>query len=77
MPNPTRHHCLLLERGNTMSLDFSPEGASIASTPEPPYVAVIFTSLRSPGENGYSETAEAMLALARLEANRRTSRSAA
>jgi heme-degrading monooxygenase HmoA len=50
-----------------MSLDFSPEGASIAPTPEPPYVAVIFTSLRSPGENGYSETAEAMLALARQQ----------
>lgn len=67
MPNPATHHCLLLERGNTMSLDFSPEGASIAPTPEPPYVAVIFTSLRSPGENGYSETAEAMLALARQQ----------
>jgi heme-degrading monooxygenase HmoA len=67
MPNPTRHHCLLLERGNTMSLDFSPERASIASTREPPYVAVIFTSLRSPGENGYGETAEAMLTLARQQ----------
>jgi heme-degrading monooxygenase HmoA len=50
-----------------MSLDLNPESASIASTPEPPYVAVIFTSLRSPGENGYGETAEAMLELARQQ----------
>jgi heme-degrading monooxygenase HmoA len=37
----------------------------IASTPEPPYVAVIFSSVRNPGDNGYAETADAMLALAR------------
>ena len=35
-----------------------------AETPEPPYVAVIFTSVRSEGDNGYAEMAEKMLALA-------------
>jgi heme-degrading monooxygenase HmoA len=50
-----------------MSLDSNPEGASIASTPVPPYVAVIFTSVRTPGENGYGETAIAMLELARKQ----------
>jgi len=37
---------------------------SIASTPAPPYYAVIFTSLRTEGDNGYSAMAEAMVALA-------------
>jgi heme-degrading monooxygenase HmoA len=36
-----------------------------ASTPEPPYVAVIFTSLRSDGDRGYSAMADATAALAR------------
>ena len=36
----------------------------IARTPEPPYVAVIFTSLRTPGEAGYDETSRQMEALA-------------
>ncbi|MDC8804036.1 antibiotic biosynthesis monooxygenase [Halomonas pacifica] len=36
----------------------------IATTPEPPYYAVIFTSLRSEEEAGYAEMAERMLALA-------------
>jgi heme-degrading monooxygenase HmoA len=40
------------------------EAAQIADTPEPPYVAVIFTSLRTPGDAGYGETAAAMEALA-------------
>ncbi len=35
-----------------------------ARTPEPPYYAVIFTSTRNDGDNGYAETAEAMLELA-------------
>ena len=29
-------------------------GVNIAGTPEPPYVAVIFTSLRTAGDNGYA-----------------------
>ncbi len=37
----------------------------IASTPEPPYYAVIFTSLRSETEQDYAATAERMLELAR------------
>lgn len=36
----------------------------IATTPEPPYYAVIFTSLRTAGDNGYGETAQRMEALA-------------
>jgi heme-degrading monooxygenase HmoA len=36
----------------------------IAATPEPPYVAVIFTSLRTEGDAGYEETATAMNELA-------------
>ncbi|MEW5757431.1 MAG: antibiotic biosynthesis monooxygenase [Pseudomonadota bacterium] len=35
-----------------------------ATTPEPPYYAVIFTSIRSDGDNGYAETARQMLELA-------------
>lgn len=37
---------------------------SPATTPEPPYYAVIFTSVRADGDNGYNETAKNMLALA-------------
>ena len=32
----------------------------IAKTPQPPYFAVIFTSIRTEGENGYSQMAEEM-----------------
>lgn len=35
-----------------------------ATTPEPPYYAVIFTSVRTAGDNGYAETASQMAALA-------------
>lgn len=38
--------------------------ATLANTPEPPYYAVIFTSIRSNGDNGYSEMAKLMLDLA-------------
>ena len=37
---------------------------SPAITPEPPYYAVIFTSVRQDGDNGYAEMAEQMLTLA-------------
>ncbi len=37
---------------------------TIAQTPEPPYYAVIFTSLRTEGDNGYDNMAEAMVWLA-------------
>jgi heme-degrading monooxygenase HmoA len=36
----------------------------IAKTPNPPYYAVIFTSIRSAGDNGYTEMAEKMVKLA-------------
>jgi heme-degrading monooxygenase HmoA len=36
----------------------------ISITPEPPYTAVIFTSLRSSSDDGYGDTAEQMDALA-------------
>ena len=36
----------------------------IAETPKPPYYAVIFTSTRTDGDNGYSETADRMVQLA-------------
>lgn len=36
----------------------------IASTPEPPYYAVIFTSIRNPIDNGYADTANRMVELA-------------
>ena len=38
--------------------------ATIAQTPEPPYFAVIFTSLRTAGDQGYDEMAERMAELA-------------
>jgi heme-degrading monooxygenase HmoA len=37
---------------------------TIAATPPPPYYAVIFTSLRTTGDNGYGKMAEAMEKLA-------------
>ena len=37
---------------------------SIAKTPQPPYYAVIFTSLRTEGDNGYGATAHRMEELA-------------
>ena len=36
-----------------------------ASTPAPPYYAVIFTSVRTPEDNGYARTAARLLDLAR------------
>ncbi len=41
------------------------DGAQITETPPPPYLAVIFTSLRSPGDDdGYAQAAATMAALA-------------
>jgi len=36
----------------------------IANTPKPPYYAVIFSSLRTDGDNGYSRMSDRMLELA-------------
>ncbi|MFT4009322.1 MAG: antibiotic biosynthesis monooxygenase [Nocardioidaceae bacterium] len=35
----------------------------IANTPEPPYVAVVFTSVRTEGDRGYEQMSARMLAL--------------
>jgi heme-degrading monooxygenase HmoA len=45
-------------------LDPRRQVGAIAETPSPPYVAVIFTSLRSEGDHGYAETAAEMERLA-------------
>jgi heme-degrading monooxygenase HmoA len=39
----------------------------ITQTPDPPYYAVIFTSLRTDGDNGYASMAERMNELAALQ----------
>jgi heme-degrading monooxygenase HmoA len=39
----------------------------IAKTPQPPYYAVIFTSLRTAGDNGYGAMADAMDELAKQQ----------
>ncbi len=39
----------------------------IANTPEPPYYAVIFTTLRTDNEEGYDETATKMETLAKQQ----------
>lgn len=38
--------------------------ASFATTPEPPYYAVIFSSQRTAGDDGYGQMAERMMELA-------------
>lgn len=39
----------------------------LAQTPQPPYYAVIFSSLRTEGDNGYAEMADKMMHLARQQ----------
>ncbi|MCF6270149.1 MAG: antibiotic biosynthesis monooxygenase [Melioribacteraceae bacterium] len=39
----------------------------IAKTPKPPYYAVIFSSIRTDGDNGYSEMANKMVELAQQQ----------
>lgn len=39
----------------------------IANTPKPPYYAVIFTSLRTDGDNGYNAMSERMETLAKQQ----------
>ena len=50
---------LLLAQGRVMT--------SPAITPTPPYYAVIFTSLRTEGDNGYAEMAKRMVELASVQ----------
>jgi len=40
----------------------------LANTPQPPFYAVIFTSIRSDGDNGYGETGDRMVELAEQQA---------
>lgn len=42
--------------------------AQLANTPKPPYYAVIFTSIRTDGDNGYATMAEEMVRLATKQA---------
>lgn len=39
----------------------------IAQTPHPPYYAVIFTSVRTDGDNGYEAMSDKMVKLAKLQ----------
>ncbi|MEN6670353.1 antibiotic biosynthesis monooxygenase [Psychrobacter sp. B38] len=39
----------------------------IANTPKPPYFAVIFTSIRTEGDNGYDDMASRMVELAKQQ----------
>lgn len=39
----------------------------IANTPSPPYYAVIFTSLRTEGDNGYATMSDEMVTLAQQQ----------
>jgi heme-degrading monooxygenase HmoA len=41
--------------------------SKIANTPKPPYYAVIFTSVRTEGDNGYAEAARRALEIARQQ----------
>ncbi|HVW13643.1 MAG TPA: antibiotic biosynthesis monooxygenase [Mucilaginibacter sp.] len=56
---------------DTENLKFSPPGGDleggVANTPHPPYYAVIFTSLRTEGDNGYGEMAAEMEKLAKQQ----------
>jgi heme-degrading monooxygenase HmoA len=38
--------------------------SSMARTPRPPYYAVIFTSIRTPGDQGYADMSDRMVELA-------------
>ncbi len=41
--------------------------ATPAKTPQPPYFAVIFTSVRTDGDHGYGEAAKQMMELASVQ----------
>ena len=42
--------------------------STFAKLPEPPYYSVIFSSLRTPGDNGYAHMADRMIELASAQA---------
>lgn len=65
MEHIDRHEARRGDRRPVRTAAASPNiGEVIASTPEPPYTAVIFTSLRTEGDDGYAVMAERMEALA-------------
>lgn len=41
--------------------------SGLAKTPKPPYYAVVFTSERTDGDNGYADMADEMMRLAALQ----------
>lgn len=49
---------------NSPAVKINETMSEIANTPEPPYYAVIFSSHRTEGDQGYAEMAERMVALA-------------
>lgn len=55
---------LSLPRLESCRFPFRMSPPALARTPEPPYYAVIFTSLRTEGDHGYGRMAERMLELA-------------
>ena len=54
------HKCTVICLGAPMSV--------IANTPNPPYFAVIFTSIRTVGDNGYGQMSDRMIELADAQA---------
>jgi len=48
-------------------LPMSIDDIDLAATPAPPYTAVIFTTLRTEGDNGYGAMVAAMEVLARQQ----------
>ena len=67
MPLPTDAPCTTpwMMGGTYMAMmKTTTEMPAIAATPKPPYYAVIFTSLRTAGDNGYGAMADRMEELA-------------
>jgi heme-degrading monooxygenase HmoA len=58
-------HTVQMSERQMSERQMSESEVSLATTPPPPYVAVIFTSRRTPGDHGYSDMTVSMLALAR------------
>ena len=54
-------------KGNKLMEESEETLSLFASTPEPPYYAVIFTSVRAEGDRGYARMAERMVELARKQ----------
>ncbi|KAI9433629.1 hypothetical protein F5148DRAFT_1295415 [Russula earlei] len=57
---------LVQDKGHLVSSEIN-RSRMIASTPKPPYYAVIFTSLRTPEDAGYAEMSDRMVVLAQQQ----------